>query len=235
LFDATVVCPSCAVVEIMAKSSGYIEQLLGRLRSLRESRGLSPEQIEERLILGPGWISGIESGKIVPSLGLTLAILTVLRADLTDLVGSKKVSDPVTEIERMVSADAEGDDLIIRFAYADYNASYTLHDATIGQFEEVLKRLRDALAKLIAPAEAGGEAIKTDAVASTFLTAVKLWPDANPSDLWWFLVYRAYCDPFNHPARYARMDFTQSWKRTGGGALRRCLCAIMVRFSSGMA
>lgn len=45
----------------------------------------------------------------------------------------------------------------------------------------------------------------------------------NPSDLWWFVIYRAYCDPYNHPARYARLDFTQSWKRTGGWALEEVL------------
>ena len=50
-----------------------------------------------------------------------------------------------------------------------------------------------------------------------------LWPHINPSDIWWFLIYRAYCDPYNHPAQYARLDFTQSWKRTGGWALEEIL------------
>ena len=50
-----------------------------------------------------------------------------------------------------------------------------------------------------------------------------LWPNANPSDIWWFIVNRAYCDPFNHPARFARMSFDQSWKRTGGWALEEVL------------
>src|SRR5690606_14110011 len=48
-------------------------------------------------------------------------------------------------------------------------------------------------------------------------------PDANPSDLWWFLIYRSYCDQYNHPAEHSRLDFTQSWKRTGGWALERIL------------
>lgn len=37
------------------------------------------------------------------------------------------------------------------------------------------------------------------------------------------MIYRAYCDPYNHPARYARLDFAQSWKRTGGWALEKVL------------
>lgn len=76
----------------------------------------------------------------------------------------------------------------------------------------------------LAVAETGvSEALKTDSVASTFLKAVEVWPDANPSDLWWFVIYRAYCDPYNHPAQFARLDFTQSWKRTGGWALEEVL------------
>lgn len=55
------------------------------------------------------------------------------------------------------------------------------------------------------------------------MTAAQLWPHANPSDLWWFIIYRAYCDPYNHPAEFARLDFTQSWKRTGGWALEEVL------------
>ena len=45
----------------------------------------------------------------------------------------------------------------------------------------------------------------------------------DSSDLWWFVVYRAYCDPYNHPAVFARLDLTQSWKRTGGWALEEVL------------
>jgi len=52
---------------------------------------------------------------------------------------------------------------------------------------------------------------------------MELWPHANPSDIWWFVVSRAYHDPFNHPAHYARLDLGQSWKRTGGWALEEVL------------
>src|SRR5207248_2167871 len=65
--------------------------------------------------------------------------------------------------------------------------------------------------------------VKTNAVARAFLRAVELWPNANPSDIWWFIVQRAYHDPFNHPARFARLDLGQSWKRTGGWALEEIL------------
>ena len=30
---------------------------------------------------------------------------------------------------------------------------------------------------------------------------------------------RAFCDPYNHPAQFARLNLDQSWKRTSGWAL----------------
>jgi hypothetical protein len=60
-------------------------------------------------------------------------------------------------------------------------------------------------------------------VVDGFLTAARLWPHASPSDLWWFIMSRAFCDPFNHPASNAQGDLSQSWKRTGGWALEEIL------------
>jgi len=48
-----------------------------------------------------------------------------------------------------------------------------------------------------------------DAISATFIKAIRLCPDANPSDLWRYLVYRPYLG--------LRSD--QSWKRAGGQAL----------------
>jgi hypothetical protein len=62
-----------------------------------------------------------------------------------------------------------------------------------------------------------------NAVANAYLKAASVWPNANPSDLWWFIVSRAYLDAFNHPAQFARLDLGQSWKRTGGWALEEVL------------
>ncbi len=64
---------------------------------------------------------------------------------------------------------------------------------------------------------------KADAVANSFLRAVQIWPDANPSDLWIFLINHAYCDRSYHPPDNARLNLEQSWKRTSGWALERVL------------
>ncbi|MBM4017147.1 MAG: helix-turn-helix transcriptional regulator [Planctomycetes bacterium] len=200
----------------------YEAALLERLRDLRTGAGLTPEQVEDRLMLGPGWITALEAGEIPPRIDLMLAVLRLLGKTLDDLVQNLPIDDPSRQLARQVWAEGNGDDVLIHFAYADYDAIYRLEHASVAEFDDVLKTLRDGLAS------AGDNgvrraAIKTNAVAKAFLRAVALWPHANPSDLWWFLVSRAFCDPYNHPAADARRAFTQSWKRTGGWALEEVL------------
>jgi transcriptional regulator with XRE-family HTH domain len=190
---------------------------------LREKANLSPGELEERLILGPGWITRFEEGETVPSIDMLLAILHETGSTLSELVADLPDHPEAAEIERFIFAEQVDGDIVIHFRYANFDAAYTLEKATVDEFEAVIKTLRDGLARLANVNADLSEAIKTDSVARAFLKAVEVWPEANPSDLWWFVIYRAYCDPFNHPAQFARLDFTQSWKRTGGWALEEVL------------
>jgi transcriptional regulator with XRE-family HTH domain len=206
----------------MSEAHGYLQALLKNIVRVREKAGLTQAHLEERLILGPGWIARFESGESVPSIDMLLAILHETGGSLPNLL--EGLPDPeAAAVERSIFAEQAGNDLIVHFHYAKFDADYTLPNATLEDFESVIKSLRDGLARLVSTGDQQSEAIKTDSVARSFLAAVSRWPHANPSDLWWFVVYRAYCDPYNHPARYARLDFTQSWKRTGGWALEEVL------------
>lgn len=205
----------------MPEAHGYLQALLRNIGTIRERAGLSAAQLEERLILGPGWIARFESGASVPSIDMLLAILHETGAGMQALLEGLPEPEAAT-VERCIFAEQAGDDLTIFFHYTNYDAEYTLPGSTLEQFEAVIKTLRDGLARLVVNEEPS-EALKADAVARAFLAAAQLWQHANPSDLWWFVIYRAYCDPFNHPARFARLDFTQSWKRTGGWALEEVL------------
>lgn len=209
----------------MAGSRSVVE-IGRRLKELRQDCGLKPEELEQRLILGPGWVSSFESGEAAPKLDLLLAILGHLGVEADDFFRDLEIPSAGAVMERNLFAVADGPDLLIHFRYAEHDAAYRLSNATLDEFESVLQELRDGLSPLAGGAATGDEAIKTGAVASTFAKAAQTWPGANPSDLWWFVVYRAYCDPFNHPARFARLDLAQSWKRTGGWALEE----VMVRF-----
>lgn len=207
----------------MSRAHGYLKHLLGNLRALREKAGITELLLEEKLILGPGWVRRFEAGETVPSIDMLLAVLHQCGATLSDLLKGIPGHPDAAEVEREISAEQKGKDTVVHFRYANYDAAYLLKDATVEQFEAVIKSLRDGLARLAVADAAISEAIKTEAVAACFLKAVKTWPHANPSDIWWFIVYRAYCDPYNHPARFARLDFQQSWKRTGGWALEEIL------------
>jgi transcriptional regulator with XRE-family HTH domain len=202
--------------------------LLSRLRELREKSGITPEELDARLILGPGWVRRFESGQTVPTLDVLVVLLSALGYELSDLIADLALpaEEEVTTaaVERFLSAEeTDSDMLIVHFRYADYDATYRLAGATITEFEDVIRVLRNGLASLANEGTVDEKAIKTSAVARTFLRAVELWPHANPSDIWWFVVSRAYHDPFNHPAHYARLDLGQSWKRTGGWALEEIL------------
>ena len=196
-------------------ASGFLQALLANLRNLRENAGLSTSDLEERLILGPGWIARFESGMTVLSIDMLLAILHQLDASLDDLLRGLPSLPEASEVEQHIFAEQAGNDIAIHFRYADYDAVYTLANSTLEEFEVVIKTLRDSLAQK--------ETTKTDAVVNTFLKAVEIWPHANPSDLWWFLVSRAYCDLYNHPAQSVRHHLDQSWKRASGWALERVL------------
>jgi hypothetical protein len=152
---------------------------------------------------------------------MLLALLRTIGATPDQLFLGLPTPHADLEIERDLRGVQNGPDLEIRFKYASFDAKYVLEDATVAELDVVLKPLRDGLAEAVSAGDA--EAVKSQAVARSFLSAVRKWPFANPSDLWWFVIYRAYCDPFNHPAQFARLDLGQSWKRTGGWALEEVL------------
>lgn len=193
--------------------------VLARLRVLREEQGVSPEELEQRLMVGPGWIEAFESGTVVPTLDTFLALVHALGASITALTDGIA---PVRALPRRLYATEAGADLILHFDYTDHKATYRLPRATLVDYDALLGHMRNGLSGTAASAEEE-RAIKADAVATAFLFAVERWPTANPSDLWWFLIYRAYVDPFNHPATESQRDLGQSWKRTAGWALERVL------------
>ncbi len=74
------------------------------------------------------------------------------------------------------------------FKYAQHDASYVLQRATEAEFNEILRVLRNGLARLGEVGKDEREALKTNAVADSFLEAVRLWPHVNPSDLWYLVI-----------------------------------------------
>ena len=196
------------------------EALGANLKAFRQSAGATQSQLEAALGLGPGWIELYESGRELPSIDALMAILTQLEADARSFF--RRTHLPHQQYPRALNRAAVGRDLLVSFPYGKFSASYTLPGASEEGFDSVLEVLRKGLAQSDRSSEDPATA-QADAVASAFLRAAAEWPHANPSDLWYFVVYRAYLDRANHPASHARLDLAQSWKRTGGWALERVL------------
>ncbi|MES2671127.1 MAG: helix-turn-helix domain-containing protein [Pseudomonadota bacterium] len=213
----------------MSSNTQYLSRLLRKLQEFREQAGLERVHVERQLILGPGWVRAVETGEIIPSLDVVASLLSVYGKTLEELAEDAERGEP--HIQRSLTAEQAEGGINVLFDYGRHDAKYFLGGATAEEFEAVILTLRDGLAQLrdLEEGEEAGEdaerakSIKTNSVADAFLKAVALWPEANPSDIWWFIVYRAYCDPYNHPSSHARLDFSQSWKRTAGWALERVL------------
>lgn len=197
-----------------------LNELLSQIKQLRESKQVSTSELEKKLILGPGWIEEFEAGKTIPRLDVFLSILNELNVTPSEVDFSRARE---IEFARNLQAEDVGADLLIAFPYGKYEAKYLLKGAKEAEFEQVLSALRNGLAAVQGEDEETATQIKANAVANTFLKAISLWPEANPSDVWWFIVYRAFLDPYNHPASWAKLNLDQSWKRTGGWALEKIL------------
>ena len=184
------------------------------VRRLREALGLSQETLASNAKLDRSYMGGIERGERNPSLSAIFTLALALKVPPYRLF--EGIGDETSTPEPpsgMTAIEKEGG-LVIRFRYDKFDAEYRLAGATQEQYDEILNILKSGLSEIKA---------KAPIVSQTFLAAVRIWPDANPSDLWAFLIYRAYCDRTNHPAASARLNLEQSWKRTGGWALEQVL------------
>ena len=185
------------------------------IRRLREALRLTQESLAAESGLDRSYIGGIERGERNPSLSAILRLASVLNVPPGHLFAGLDEERPDISHEpgRMTAVDTH-DGLVVGFRYDRYDAEYILRGATLNQFHDVTDILKVGLAS--------GKS-RSDTVAETFLGAVRTWPNANPSDLWTFLINRAYCDRSNHPAANQRLNLEQSWKRTSGWALERVL------------
>lgn len=186
----------------------------GNVRRFREALGITQEDVSEASGLDRSYIGGVERGERNPTLTAILQLASALRIAPGRLFEGFTSHGETPDNSARMTAESVHSGLAVRFRYDRHDANYLLPEATISEFNEVLNVLKDGLAS---------EGTKTDAVTETFRRAVQLWPNANPSDIWTFIVNRAYCDRSNHPEANSRLNLEQSWKRTSGWALERVL------------
>lgn len=84
------------------------EQLGGRLRQLREERGLTLREVGRRMGISTSAVSQIERGVLRPSVNRLFALVTALDASLVDVFGGPSAPQPVADgyvVRRAVEAD----------------------------------------------------------------------------------------------------------------------------------
>jgi len=190
-----------------------MQRLFRQLKELREAANLSYDEVEQQLVLGPGWIRKFESGGIEPSLGTLAALVHAYGSDLASFFSGFDLGHTNITIDRHLTALEVGQNLALVFPMGSFTAQVTLRGASLDELNQVLLTLRNNLAV----------GHKREGIVACFLAAVERWPHANPSDLWYFLVSHAYQDNYNHPASESGRDWAQSWKRVGGWALESVL------------
>ena len=181
------------------------------IKRFREACGYSQEQLAEKAGLDRSYIGGIERGERNPALKTIIRLALALNIDPCQLFREPGVN-PIPEQNLVANQSTQG--VALTFKYDQYDATYELDHANLIEFQSVIDTIRVGLLSQDQP---------SGVVARTFLHAMKIWPHANPSDIWTFLVNRAYCDRTNHPPANSRKNLEQSWKRTSGWALEQVL------------
>ena len=185
-----------------------------RLAELRQAAGLTVGDVERDLTLGTGWVSAFENAEVPLTFDVVSALAARYGATLDQVLNGLADSSDIA-LPRLLFWSDHATGVALRFPYGQHDASVVLPGATEADVRSVVDALRLGLAN------ENEEISMSDAVAGAFAVAVQAMPAVNPSDLWYFLVQRAFLDPLNHPARNSRLDLGQSWKRTGGWALEK--------------
>ena len=199
----------------------YVSLFGENVKRFRETMGFSQEQLAEKADLDRSYIGGIERGERNPSLKAIIRLALAL-----NIAPHQLFQEPgaITLPVQHLAAHQTDNGITLAFKYDQYDATYDLNNATVLEFQSVIKALRVGLLS---------KSQQSQVVANTFLRAIRTWPQANPSDLWTFLMNRAYCDRNNHPSESNRLNLEQSWKRTSGWALEYILTQHYETFLQG--
>lgn len=84
------------------------QRITRRLRELRLERGLTLDKVAAAADLTPGYLSRVESGQRVPSLGTLVVLARALDVSIADLVAAEERPSPIVKREDAVTYGTRG-------------------------------------------------------------------------------------------------------------------------------
>ncbi len=163
-------------------------------------------QIAEKLGISENWIKTFREYPEQLSLNEFLALIKASGKQITLDPASMKV-----EVEKPYRLEESHGGILLSFQYGTYKAKTIIPGGT----QEVIKRIERVFVNDINNKQIN----KKEAVANSFFEAVKLLPEANPSDIWFFLLPKLFQCKYHYQDYTPGRNFEQSWKRTSGWAL----------------
>lgn len=95
-----------------------IKQMIGiRIKKIRTKRGITQEQLSERININSKYLSSIERGKENPTLDILIKIAESLNVSLDDIFNLIQIEDPDQRKSLVMSLLDEADDEQLKLAF----------------------------------------------------------------------------------------------------------------------
>ena len=95
-------------------------RLLTQLRELRLEKGITANELEEKMMLGPGWIEQFEEAKTIPTIDILLSLISTLGIDPHTLFSKLNTQENSDKFSHIL-------DQLIIFSIVDYHPVDDLH------------------------------------------------------------------------------------------------------------
>lgn len=95
-----------------------LKEMIGaRIKSIRNKRGITQDQLSEGVEINPKYLSSIERGKENPTLNILLKLAQSLDVNLDEIFSNVQIEDPASRRLLIDSLLDKADDEQLRLAY----------------------------------------------------------------------------------------------------------------------
>jgi len=95
-----------------------LKQMIGsRIKEIRSKRGITQDQLSERMEINPKYLSSIERGKENPTLNTLLKLSESLEVSLDEVFSLVEIEDPDKRKSLIISLLDEANDEQLKLAY----------------------------------------------------------------------------------------------------------------------